>query len=182
MPRYIVCLIVVLLLVACSDPGNRTGGDPGLVRNAAFERDADGRLEGWTFVGHATTGSYRFETGDGVLRIERVGPEPWAQAVQSLDAKPLIARRLAFTAEIELSQSAEDSGIGVRVRGYKPGFPRSLGKSILLTARSEAGIAGGWQPHRVEFEVPAGATRIELSLRHAGNGVLRARNPSLRPL
>jgi hypothetical protein len=180
MSRIGAVAIVMVLLAACSDEGGAPGaGAPGLVRNPAFERDERGGLPDWTFVSHARGGSYRFEAGDGELRIERVGPEPWGQAVQWLPAEPLLGRQLTFSAEIALSQPAERSGLGVRVMGFEPGVPRALGESILLIERSESAPGEGWQPHRIDFTVPQGAIRVELALRHAGDGVLRARRPSL---
>lgn len=66
--------------------------------------------------------------------------------------------------------------------GYKAGIPRIAGKSILVIAHGVPAISPhcfGWTPQSVRFDVPEGATDIEVGIRLGIHGTLSVRGPHL---
>lgn len=179
----IVVAIACLLAAGCQ---HRPAG--GLLLNPAFERNADGAIASWAFNQHAGERSYLFEIDDETLTIERVGSQPWGQAVQTLPAAGLFGRTLEFSAEVsgrlgdESGAPITPTGLAVRISGLRPGIPAALGAAIFSTLPGEPAIGVGdhdWTVQRVVFEVPESATEIQLSLRLALDGTLRVRRPRL---
>ncbi len=178
-----------LLSAGCrSDSDGADSRDGGLLLNPAFERGADGFVASWAFGQHAGERSYSFDIDADTLVIERVGPEPWGQAMQTLPATGIAGRTLEFSAEIsgvfsdQSGAPLSPTGLGVRINGRRPGLPAALDDAILSTRHGAPAIGAGdhgWTIQRVVFEVPEIATEIQLSFRLALDGTLRVRNPRL---
>lgn len=165
--------------------------DPGLLIDAHFPSEVDGRQPAWGFSQHGGDVSYVFSSADGVLSIERTGPEPWGQAVQRVDARDLQGRSVEFSAEIsgsfkeDAERQVQATGVGARVLGYPPGIPRMAGRHIMAFADGAPEIGPGthpWTRQTLQIDVPEGATDIEVSIRLGMHGTLRARGPSLKVL
>jgi len=185
---------VALLLVACAHAavGQEAGWtvpDPGLLRDANFDAMQRGERPVWGRSQHAGERSYRFVFNPGELQIDRIGPEPWGQVKQRVNAKPLAGQTLEFSAELSgtLSESGRrpiiPTGLSIRVLGYTAGMsPAIVGKSTLLIAGGEPELGPGqhdWTRQSVRFEIPEGATDIDVSIRLGMHGALSVRGPSL---
>jgi hypothetical protein len=189
-------LLLIPLLAACGSDRPSTGGDalpwqpvdPGLLLDPEFVLADDTRRLAWTYTQHGGEMSYRYDIGDGVLTIERFGPEPWGQATQLIDPAALHGATLEFSAEVsgsfELGEGrmVQASGIGARVLGYPPGVPLLGARHIMLVVDGEPEFGPGelaWTRQSLRFEVPEGATDIEVAIRLGMEGYLRVRGPSL---
>jgi hypothetical protein len=192
MRRILATAITTLILAACTSSESlepeRTPPDPGLLLDASFVLEADDRRFAWNFIQHAGEDSYIFETADGVLEIRRIATQPWGLAAQRLSARGLEGAVLEFSAELSGSLTAlgrpeiEVTGLAVNVRGISPLIPFSVGKSTLLSANVEPGLSVGehdWHRQSLRFDVPPGATDIEVGIQHGLGGTLRVRWPSL---
>ena len=192
MPVRLAYLALLLTVYSQVVTGATDGGwsapDPGLLRDVTFDAKESGERQAWGRSQHAGENSYRFHFESGVLRIERIGPEPWGQVKHRLDAEPLVGRTLEFSAELSGNFSESEqrqiskTGLSVRVLGYKAGIPRIAGKSILVIAHGVPAIRPncfGWTPQSVRFDVPEGATDIEVSIRLGIHGTLSVRGPRL---
>ena len=189
------CLIAAgtLLMGACT---TETEHDPGLLAVPGFAGE-DGRLQRpWSFVHHASLGSYRLSIDDGVVAIERTGPEPSATLAQSLPAQTvaeIAGRTLVFSADLK-ARLEEDTwgtpvsptGMVVRIHSPPAGGANHL-SARLGTGRqqserldlSPSAQMEHWQRHELEFDVPADAQRLTVSFAMTAGGVLEIRNPSL---
>lgn len=191
-PAIVLATAACLFSAGCrSDSSAKIDSRGGLLVNPAFERGVDGVIMSWAFNQHAGERSYRFDIDAGTLVIERVGPEPWGQAIQMLSAAGLAGRTLEFSAEISGAFSDQSgaplspTGVGVRINGRRPGLPAALDDAILSTRHGAPAIGvgdHGWTVQRVVFEVPDTATEIQLSLQLTLDGTLRVRNPRLIPV
>lgn len=188
--RYLI-LLMFPVLASCDE---YQPPDPGLLKGPYFSEQPHGEnfSSAWAAIQHGGDDSYHMTTSDGVLRIERIGEEPWGQLVQRLSAEDLRGKTLEFSAELSgdlkkiknpKERLANKTGLGVIVKGF-PGSHRlrTLGKSILLTLTSESDLSAGehdWKRHSIVFTVPEGATDIQVAIRMTNGGVLKARGPRL---
>lgn len=159
-----------------------------LLLDPGFETIEDTRTSAWSFIQHAGERSYDWHAEDGVLTGRRVGPETDGHIAQTISAEELAGQKLRFSVELsgELEElvdaHTELSGLQVHVHGVAPGMPRAMGPGTLLALEGSPPLnAGkfGWMTQEVVFEVPQGATSMELSIRLGMNGFLRIRNPLL---
>ncbi|HKL50006.1 MAG TPA: hypothetical protein VJ908_02465 [Wenzhouxiangellaceae bacterium] len=166
------------------------GGDPveNLLRDPGFETIKDTRTSAWSFIQHAGERSYDWDAEDGVLTGRRVGPETDGHIAQTIAAQDLAGKKLRFSVEIsgELEELLDDhnelSGLQVHIHGVAPGMPRAMGPGTLLALEGSPPVnAGkfGWMTQEAVFDVPQGATSMEMSIRLGMNGSLRIRNPVL---
>ncbi len=178
------CFIVFLLLLATApsavvQEAAWSAPDPGFLRDAHFDGEQRGERKVWGRSQHAGQRSYHFSFMPGELQIERIGPEPWGQVKQIVDAKPLVGQTQEFSAELSGSFSEPErrpisvTGLGVRIKGYKAGLPPFAGKGTLLIADVEPEIGPhhyDWTSQSVRFRVPEGATDIQVSIRLGMHG------------
>ncbi len=190
-PSRSLILFLLPILASC---GEYQPPDPGLLQSPYFseQRHEEDFSPAWAAIQHGGDDSFHMTTSDGVLRIEKIGEEPWGQLVQNLSAEDLRGKKLEFSAELsgdlkEIENPADrlgnKTGLGVIVKGY-PGSHRlrTLGKSILLTLTSESDLSEGkhdWKRHSIVFTVPESATDIQVAIRMTHAGVLKARGPRL---
>lgn len=186
-------ITAALAVAACSGAGPQPA-EPGFIQNPLFADPSGGNGVGkpWATIQHAGEPSYLFTVRDGVLRIERVGSQPYGKVIQVLPAEKLRGKTLAFSAELSGNLEpldnpsvpwADATGLEVIVKGYSGKKAlRMLGKRVLLNATSEPGLTPGeldWTRQRVVFQVPEQATDVVVGIRLVLNGVLEARSPSL---
>lgn len=194
--RAQVTAVSLFLLTACSA---YAPPDSGLIANPTFAPDSgtDRVGEPWSSTQHGGDRSYRTTVSAGVLRIERIGPEPWGQTVQIVPAEDLRGRRAEFSVELagdlEPVEGSVDlgprrkgysrTGIGVVVKGFRDDPKlRRLGTIMLEKIEHEPRLSPGehdWERHRLTFDVPETATNIEVQIRLTRHGVLKARGPRL---
>jgi len=152
------CLLPAFLTFVLAAPGFEA--DFPAARNCPLQ---------WTCRVHVDPKSFRF-TSDGTerseglrsLRIEKVGPEPWATVLQSLPARDAIGRRVRFSLSLRLS--------GVDGRGAGP-WILTLGPSGVVEHREVLATGtAGWRSVPVEMDIPAGTERIEVGAILEGEG------------
>jgi len=164
---------------------------PGWVRNAEFGVDEDGQIGEWVFSHHANHGSYRWTSAQGVLAVERIGPEPWGKAFQMHEVSQWVGRTVEFSAELsgELRTGEQPvitpSGISLQIHGLPSGGHRLLGQTVLQVVEGQPELPGGafdFQPQRLQVTIPDGARELEIIVQLGHYGILRARRLSLTPI
>lgn len=134
------------------------------IRSPGFEETAGGQancVAHWSCRVHVDPHSFRialdeatFAEGRRSLRIEKVGPEPWASVVQSLPAKPVIGERLRYSMAVRL-EGVAGRGAGVSLMTVGP-------NGVIEHKETTATGTSGWRRLSVEIEVPPGAERVEV--------------------
>lgn len=168
----------------------------GLLENGDFAVDNRGVPVGWSFQQHANTSSFTIAVDDGVVKIVRIGTEPWGVLRQSFRrgaVEPLLGKTLEFSAEIagefneEYGEPMEPPGLTVRVRGVRAGSPAMLGVSTLLTASETLDTTSGylpWRRYTLRFALPdADKVRgvdFDLGILMTMGGEMRVRGASLQ--
>lgn len=144
----------------------------------------------WSLFQHAGEPSFTLSVSNGVMRLEKTGPSPWAVVKQTIDARQLVGKTLRFSVEIAGHFQSEDeykpflntTRLTVLNKGLTPGTPRILGAATLSRVTDELPRFFGeqnWQRRAITFTVPKGTRTITVVLRLGEDGVLKARNPSL---
>lgn len=191
--RLVLIALLGASIVACE--ASYRAPDPGLIENPRFLEQAAGKgiKSPWIATLHGGQSSFRFSSEDGVLTVEKFGPEPWGQIAQPISAEALKGRTVEFSVDLAGELGASDgsrvnpwqdqTGLSVLIKGYPEGRPNPMmGKTILVDARTDPGLAPGlheWRRHSLRFQVPKGATDIQVAIRMTRNGVLKVRGPSL---
>lgn len=188
-------LLMIAALPGCGNADYQPP-DPGLIQNPDFvdEQKADALGQPWLATQHSGDRSYVSTVSDGVLIIERIGPEPWGQVIQTVPAEPLRGKRAEFSVELagdlKLANDpsgrwSNDTGLGVVVKGYRNRSLSMLGKAELVRAKMNPGMQPGahdWRRYKLVFDVPENATDVQVEIRLTLSGVLRARGPRLVPV
>lgn len=196
LPRIAGFLLLMLILPGCS-PKVDDVPPGGLLENPGFE-DHEGSgivARPWSFSQHAGDTSYRVRVEEGVLRIERIGNEPWGQITQQLSPEDVAAHTgaiMEFSVDIsadltdEFGEPMSPTGPSVGIWGYADDTPPHLrgmlGSSLLLSERSPIDLGPGthdWQRHVIRFQVPDNATRLEVAVAMTLGGEIRVRDPHL---
>lgn len=142
----------------------------------------------WVSSQHAGEISYRFTSDEGVMSMERYGAEVGGQLFQTPNVMALRGKELEFSAELRatFAPGQEDdeahNGLGVNIRGVKPGFTPVLGTVLLLMEYAEPGLTQSseeWVEQTIRFTVPDNATALEISINLGWMGTLEVRNPAL---
>lgn len=190
------CLIVSAFLgaaVGCTI-GDGPEPSPNLLQ-PDFVDEHGKRTRHWVLINHANPGSYILDFEDNAVRMERVGPEPWARLQQNLSGQHIEAaggQWVAFSAELkghldnsEHPDFSGESGLHVQLVSKPPEDLRARSQGIKNTEEHTLGIPvvadiPDWQQHVLEFYLPEDIRRIEASLIMASGGWLKMRNPALR--
>lgn len=167
---------LVLLLAACATvapeaPAPRAASSWPL-RNAGFEsapRPGERCPAEWGCTMHADPDSFRFTLdtsspaeGRRSLCIERVTPEPWAVAAQSVPAHALRGRKVRFSIAMR-GEALAGPGAGpwVLVNGVS---------GLLLHQELVSKIGPGWERRAIEIIVPPQAEALEVGATLQGAG------------
>ena len=125
----------------------------------------------WICRVHVDPKSFRFtsdesERAEGLrsLRIEKVGPEPWATVLQSLPAREAVGRRVRFSISVRLA--------GVDGRGAGPWILARGPNGVIEHREVLATGTGGWRRVPVEMDIPAQTESIEVGAMLEGEGRL----------
>jgi len=164
----------VFALAACAPAAERAAApaEPIPLRNAGFEapaRPGERCPVEWGCTMHADPDSFRFTLdsaqpaeGKQSLCIERVTPEPWAIAAQSVQARPLRGRKLRFSIAIRGERlSGAGAGPWVLVNGAQ---------GLLMNEERPERVGGQWQRRSIEFVMPAQAEFLEVGATLLGAG------------
>jgi len=190
------CLLPALFLgavISCSSQ-SAPQQPPNLLQPDFVDGEGN-RTRSWVLINHANPGSYTLEFKDDAVRIERVGPEPWARLQQSISGEQLEAaggQWVAFAAELkghldnsEYPHFSGESGLHVQLVGKPPEDLRARAQGVRYTEEHTLGIPvvadiPDWQLHVLEFYLPEDIQRVEAALIMASGGWLKMRNPALR--
>ena len=197
-PRNLKVLLSALAfsLVGCegSSPASGSGG-AGCVGNTNLLQNPDFGMTGgggypthWYGVQHAGERAYKVSVRQGELSIDKEGQQHWKVVKQRVDPESLAGKSVLFSAEMRQNMTDEGwtqtlepgGGLSVVIRGTEPQSPRR--KKLLFSSSLEHEPKLGkfdWTPVQVGFDVPAGATRIEVGFLHQANGDMTVRNPVL---
>ena len=164
-------------LIACAAPAQepRASAAPAIaLRNAGFEappRPGERCPIEWSCTMHSNPESFTFtlETvkpaaGARSLCIERVHPEPWSVASQTVPARELRGRKLRFSIAIRGERLAGPGG-GPWVLVNGPG-------GMLMHEERVAMAGAEWERRAIEFVVPAQAEALEVGATLLGAGRL----------
>lgn len=163
---------------APATPAPATPGAPGLIVNGGFE-GAD--HEPWTKIVHATPDAYTFEidrsvaaAGSASMRISGDGSEPWGGIVQTVSPGHAEGGRL------RLSAMARGNGMpgGVQLMVTFRDGPMS---DPVERDLADLGADFDWRSIELDFDVPAGVSRVEVGLLLQGPGTLWLDEIDLRP-
>ncbi|HEY7884925.1 MAG TPA: hypothetical protein VIC08_08280 [Cellvibrionaceae bacterium] len=210
MKKYRIALMCLALILAACDkksadetpspveppaPAPYTPPPAGEIKNPTFTLGAQNVPEHWSLQQHSSSDSYSLAVNDGVLSISRVGDEPWGvvkQTIRTRDMAPFLGKTLEFSADIsaeftdEYGEPYEPPALMVRLRGLRAGTPAMLGRSNILTERTNIETLTGylpWRRYTVRFDVPeageASAVDLELNILMTSGGVMHVRGPSL---
>jgi hypothetical protein len=188
MIRLVTLVAPLLALGAC---GPVPDGDGCVVEEGNYLQDVDFALEAqssrsrhWTGIQHTGEKSFAVAIGDGVLSIDKVGPEPWFLYRQRLPAQELAGERVVFSADLRLLGRAAGGPERVGQAGGLKLAAASAGRSGLRLEQrlADGEAAAQWQPLRIIAEVPRYTDTLELSFFHESDGVLEVRSPALQVL
>lgn len=145
---------------------------PWALRNAGFEAAAGAGARcapEWSCTMHSNPNSFRFtlETaspaeGRQSLCIERVAPEPWAVASQSVPAAAMRGRKVRFSITLRGERLAgPGAGPWLMVNGIS---------DMLLHEERVAVLGPQWERHSIEVLVPPQAHSLEVGATLQGAG------------
>lgn len=192
--RFAGFAVVLLALYGCGS-SNEEPHSENLLEYPGFDthEGSDTLLRPWSFSQHAGEQSYRYTVEDGVLRIQRVGDEPWGMVSQRIareKAEDLEGMIMEFSVDIS-AELTEDFGepmfpTGPSVQIWAHSGEENLhlramaGTRLVLTERSELGPGThDWQRHTVRFRVPEHLARLEVNVAMTLGGEIRVRDPRL---
>ncbi|HWH39241.1 MAG TPA: hypothetical protein VNU21_05345 [Usitatibacter sp.] len=170
----VVAGIAALAIAGCAapDPAAAPAANAIALRNAGFEsarRPGERCPVEWGCSMHSNPDSFRFwleERGAGSgaqsLCIERVLPEPWATAAQSVPAVALRGRKVRFSLLMR--------GEGFDGEGVGPIIIATAGGATIAIAQKLARIGTEWRRYAVELVVPPQAEALEVGATLFGAG------------
>ena len=142
------------------------------LRNAGFEspkRPGERCAVEWGCSMHSNPDSFRFwveSAGAGAgaqsLCVERVLPEPWATAAQSVPAAALRGRKVRFSLLMR-GENLAGEGVG-------PIIIATAGGATIEIAQKVGRIGPEWRRYSVELVVPARAESLEVGATMFGGG------------
>ena len=155
------------------DVNSRCNESDNLLTNTDFATAGD-----WIYTQHAGEKSFGVRIDQGVLKIVRIGPEPWMVYRQRVPLSSTPAQRLRFSAELkgEILFTPPDhtwehvAGLYLQLR---PSAYASVAEHLPNQGVWE------WQEVAIEIDVPIYTTHAFVGFTHQGGGTLWARNPSL---
>lgn len=166
--------IAALAIAGCAapDPAPAPQAAAIALRNAGFEsprRPGERCPVEWGCSMHSNPDSFRFwveERGAGSgaqsLCIERVLPEPWATAAQSVPAAALRGRKVRFSLLMR--------GEGFDGEGVSPIIIATAGGATISIGQNPARIGADWRRYSVELVVPPQAEALEVGATLFGGG------------
>lgn len=199
-------VLLTVSLVACSSGGSPTESsslaatvdapialDGGLLKDPGFAIPGELEehpLQHWHLTQHAGEASYELRFGGSMIKLLRVGSEPWGVLQQHLDGSDFAGKTLEFSAELagdlddDWGPPIQATGLTVTVLGFAPQDVPMMGKRHLLVQGADPGLPAGaidWQRHSIRFEVPEGRElELLVGVMLTRGGELRIRNPSLQ--
>ena len=166
--------IAALAIAGCAthDAATAPAANAIALRNAGFEsppRPGERCPVEWGCSMHSNPDSFRFwvegrgaGAGAQSLCIERVLPEPWATAAQSVPAAALRGRKVRFSLLMR--------GEGFDGEGVSPIIIATAGGATIAIGQKLARIGTDWRRYSVELLVPPQAESLEVGATMFGGG------------
>jgi len=184
-------VISLTQILACSNPPQDTGNsDSAVNRTAVGQCITSGNLlkdtnfstddgEVWIMAVHTGSPSFQVSAAQGVLQLERIGPEPWMVYRQLIDIETRENGKLVLTAEMKGDLQSEP-----RLHAFKhmAGLWLQPGGSVRSALQAEHEPNDGvwdWQTISMEADVVPGSKKAVAGFIHQTGGTLWVRNPSL---
>ena len=144
--------------------------DPLFTNDQAYGR-------GWRMAQHTGELSFDVSVEEGVLRMERIGEEPWMLYRSTLQSAELGGATIRYSAELKGDAPGEP-----RLHGFDhiAGLYVKVGRVRAQLADHEPNVGQwDWQYVTIEEQIPAGVDSVRVGFVHQAGGTLWARNPSL---
>ncbi|MEE4144941.1 MAG: hypothetical protein V2I26_09085 [Halieaceae bacterium] len=157
--RLAITLLAVLLTAcgATTDPGVCQQLGENLLQDANFAlEEQDGRSKSWGALQHAVEKSFEFTVENGELTITKIGTQPWGIFRQRLRTSELGGARMAFTAELKMDLSSNDSRLPTTGGGLNLTALSGNNKVLLQSRFNHEPRLGktDWQAVRVIVDIP----------------------------
>lgn len=161
---------------SCARQGDNLVQDPGFA--TLFANRSERR---WHASEHAAGGTFKHEAEDGVLRIRKIGKEPWFLVSQSIDTKALARKTIAFSAEVKLNLREPEHKHGFGYGGGLSVLAKRGGKLVVNSTLEHEPNFGkhDWTPVEVVFKLPANTSYLRVGFIHQAGGNIEIRNPEL---
>ena len=148
---------------------------PEYLQDPDFAIEAENkRSKHWTGVQHAGERSFVPTIETGVLRIEKVGTQPWYIYRQRMQPADMGGKRMVFSAELKLDLTQpERSGMDRDGGGLQMTVRSRNGDTLYASFPHEPHIGEtDWFPAQLVVKVPRNAALVEPAIRHQADGNL----------
>ena len=138
-----------------------------------FSRETDQR---WQLSQHTGPKSFQLTPSDGVLRVERIGDEPWMLLQQTIKDERFKGATLVY--RVEMKGEGLEGNFGFEP---KAGVYTRIGTGGRAKLAPQSPNLGDWEWQTFEehIQLPSAVDRVQVGLVHQTGGALLARNPSL---
>ena len=171
----------VILIMGIAIQWGCTAARPGCIESDnllvdmdfTFSRETEQR---WQLSQHTGPRSFQLTPVDGVVRIERIGDEPWMLLQQTVKDERLKGATLVY--RIEMKGEGLEGHFGFEP---KAGVYTRIGTGGRAKLAPQSPNLGDWEWQTFEERIPlpSAVDRVQVGLVHQTGGVLLARNPSL---
>lgn len=139
--------------------------------------DRDGAV--WIAAQHTGAPSFSVTSAQGVLQLERTGPEPWMTYLQWADIEGGENGKLILAAELKGDLRSEHALHAFKHVGGLWLQPGSSVRSALIAEHEPNDGVWDWQTVSVEADVVPGSKTAVAGFVHQAAGTLWVRNPTL---
>ena len=181
-PCYWVILITsVVMQWGCAAQPPASVAKPGCTESDNLLVDTDFTLsretdQRWQLSQHTGPKSFQLTPSDGVLRVERIGDEPWMLLQQTVKDERFKGATLVY--RVEMKGEGLEGNFGFEP---KAGVYTRIGTGGRAKLAPQSPNLGDWEWQTFEehIQLPSAVDRIQVGLVHQTGGALLARNPSL---
>ncbi|PLW70742.1 hypothetical protein [Pseudohalioglobus lutimaris] len=184
----ITALAAAALLSACSYDSAQSDVDAcaprgkNLLEDVTFSTLSGPRSQRkWLYSEHAAGQTFEYSASDGILKIHKMGGEPWFLLSQSPNSAAIAGKRITFGAEFKLDLQMPTD------HAFTPGgglalLARRGGKVVINSSLDHQPRMGktDWIPISITEKVPPGTDSIRVGFLHQAEGTLRVRRPFLK--
>lgn len=163
-------------------------GTTNLLTNGGLRSSEEQLVADWNSTQHGAIPSFLVTADDGIVTVERIGPEPWYNLVQFVDLKSSAGHAMLLEADLKLSLNSDDWPHALEPKGglqvgiWALGEIAMLGPRLTLESVAEHSPNLGetdWFRAQVRFTVPERPQRSRVGLIHQANGSLSVRDIAL---
>ena len=181
-PCYWVILITsVVMQWGCAAQPPASVAKPGCTESDNLLVDTDFTLsretdQRWQLSQHTGPKSFQLTPSDGVLRVERIGDEPWMLLQQTVKDERFKGATLVY--RVEMKGEGLEGNFGFEP---KAGVYTRIGTGGRAKLAPQSPNLGDWEWQTFEehIQLPSAVDRVQVGLVHQTGGALLARNPSL---